>query len=101
MVSHFACKTPNEIWNTLDGLFGKQDEMRGPFARSRTKLLGSKFKSLLRELTDCGIDKSKQEKQMVLAIMEKLGPKFSLFVSTFHSIRFTARATWIIPSLRL
>ena len=24
-----ACKTPNEIWTTLEGLFGKQDEMRG------------------------------------------------------------------------
>jgi hypothetical protein len=22
-----ACKTPNEIWTTLEGLFGKQDEM--------------------------------------------------------------------------
>ena len=24
-----ACKTPNEIWTTLKGLFEKQDEMRG------------------------------------------------------------------------
>jgi hypothetical protein len=23
-----ACKTPNKIWTTLEGLFGKQDEMR-------------------------------------------------------------------------
>jgi hypothetical protein len=29
MVSFFACKTPNEIWTTLESLFGKQDEMRG------------------------------------------------------------------------
>jgi hypothetical protein len=34
----------------------------------------TKFKSLLHELKDCGIDKSKQKKQLVLAIMEKLGP---------------------------
>jgi hypothetical protein len=24
-----ACATPNEIWTTLEGLFGKQDKMRG------------------------------------------------------------------------
>jgi hypothetical protein len=24
-----ACKTPNEIWTTLESLFGKQDQMRG------------------------------------------------------------------------
>jgi hypothetical protein len=24
-----SCKTPNEIWTTLEGLFGKQDEMQG------------------------------------------------------------------------
>jgi hypothetical protein len=24
-----TCKTSNEIWTTLEGLFGKQDEMRG------------------------------------------------------------------------
>jgi protoheme ferro-lyase len=59
----------------------------------------TKFKSLLRELTDCGIDKSKQEKQLVLAIMEKLGPEYSVFVSTFHSNRFTTGPTWTMPSL--
>jgi hypothetical protein len=25
----YACQTPNETWTTLEGLFGKQDEMRG------------------------------------------------------------------------
>jgi hypothetical protein len=24
-----SCKTPNEAWTTLEGLFGKQDEIRG------------------------------------------------------------------------
>jgi hypothetical protein len=23
------CKTPNEAWTTMEGLFGKHDEMRG------------------------------------------------------------------------
>jgi hypothetical protein len=25
----YSCKTPNEVWTTLEGLFGKHDEMRG------------------------------------------------------------------------
>jgi hypothetical protein len=33
----------------------------------------TKFKSLLYELKECGINKSKQERQLVLSIMEKLG----------------------------
>ena len=36
---------------------------------------------------------------MVLAIISKLGPKFSIFVSTFHTVRFTSGATWKMPSL--
>jgi hypothetical protein len=24
-----SCKTPNEAWTTMKGIFGKQDEMRG------------------------------------------------------------------------
>jgi hypothetical protein len=31
--------------------------------------------------------------------MKKLGPEISVFVSTFHSTRFTAGATWTMPSL--
>jgi hypothetical protein len=36
---------------------------------------------------------------MVLTILSKLGPEFSVFVSTFHSVRFTSGATWKMPSL--
>jgi hypothetical protein len=59
----------------------------------------TKFQSLLRNLTKCVIDKSKQEKQMALAMMAKLGLEFSVFVSTFHSTRFIVGATWTMPSL--
>jgi hypothetical protein len=59
----------------------------------------TKFKSLLHELKDYGIDKSKQEKQLVLSIMVKLGLEFSVFVSTFHSTRFTARTSLTMASL--
>jgi hypothetical protein len=36
---------------------------------------------------------------MVLTILSKLGPEFSVFVSTFHTIIFTSGATWKMPSL--
>jgi hypothetical protein len=36
---------------------------------------------------------------MVLTILSKLGPKLSVFISTFHTVRFASGATWKIPSL--
>jgi hypothetical protein len=36
---------------------------------------------------------------MVLTILSKLGPKLSMFVSTFHSVKITSGATWKMPSL--
>jgi hypothetical protein len=94
----------------LEGLFDKQDEMSDHLFELELNSLDpkkfeniqdffTKFKSLLHELKDYGIDKSKQEKKLVLTIMEKIGPKFSVFVSTFHSTIFTAGETWTMPSL--
>jgi hypothetical protein len=59
----------------------------------------TKFKDLLSQLKACGVDKSKEEKQIVLTILSKIGPEFSVFVSTFHTVRFASRATWKMPSL--
>jgi hypothetical protein len=59
----------------------------------------TKFKDLLSQLKSCGVDKSKEEKQMVLTILSKLGLEFFVFVSTFHSVRFAPGATWKMPSL--
>jgi hypothetical protein len=53
----------------------------------------TKFKDLLSQLKACGVDKSTEEKQMVLTILSKIGPEFSIFVSTFHTFRFTSGAT--------
>jgi hypothetical protein len=61
--------------------------------------LFTKFKDLLLQFKACGVDKYKEEKQMVLTILSKLGPELSVFVSTFHSVRFSSGATWKIPSL--
>ena len=75
-----ACKTPNEIWTTLEGLFGKQDEMRGhmlevelntmdPKNFDNIKDFFTKFKSLILILDECGIEKYTQEKQLILIIL--------------------------------
>ena len=38
---------------------------------------------------------------MVLTILSKLGLKYSMSISTFHSVRPTSGATWKIPSLEV
>jgi hypothetical protein len=53
----------------------------------------TKFKDLLSQLKVCMVDKSKEEKKMVLTILSKLGLEFSVFFSTFHLVRFTSGAT--------
>jgi hypothetical protein len=105
-----SCKTLNEAWTILEGLFGKQDEMRGhmlevelltldPKSFENIQDFFTKFKDLLWQLKACRVDKSKEEKQMVLTILSKLGHEFSIFVSTFHTVIFASGATWKMPSL--
>jgi hypothetical protein len=53
----------------------------------------TKFKDLLSQLKACEVDKSAEEKQMVLTILSKIGTKLFVFVSTFHTIIFTSAAT--------
>jgi hypothetical protein len=59
----------------------------------------TKFKSIFLNLKACGVDKSKQEKHLLLSILEKLGSKYVVFVSTFHLGRYTSRSTWTMPTL--
>ena len=49
----------------------------------------SKFKSLVLQLKQCGIDK--EDEHLILAILSNLGPNYSVFVSTFHASKLTAR----------
>jgi hypothetical protein len=53
----------------------------------------TKFKSLLLNLKGCGVHKSTQERKIVLSILAKLGPEYVVFVSTFHSGRYTSIST--------
>jgi len=44
------------------------------------------FKSLLLQIKGCGIDKSMQEKQNIIAILLKFGQQYGVFVPTFNTM---------------
>ena len=92
--------SPNEVWEKIFDIFGKTDEMRGhqienelislsPNSFESLQLYFSKFKALVLQLKQCGI-KNKDE-QLVLSILSKIGPDYSVFVSTFYATKLTAR----------
>jgi hypothetical protein len=94
----------------LESLFGKQDEMRGHMLEVELNTLDpksfdsiqdflTKFKSLILSLTSCGIDKSKQVDHLILTILAKLGPKYVVYVSTFHSVRYLMGTNWKMPTM--
>jgi hypothetical protein len=58
-----------------------------------------KFKYFLLILGECGIDKSTQEKQLILTILAKLGPEYIVYVSNFHSSRCIFGTNWKMPTL--
>src|SRR5713101_4699107 len=59
------------------------------------QLYFSKFKALVLQLKQCGIEK--KDEQLVLSILSKLGLDYSVFVSTFYATKLTARS-WKMPS---
>jgi hypothetical protein len=61
--------------------------------------LFTKFKSLILSLGECGIDKSTQYKQLILTILSKLGPKYGVYVSNFHSSICLFGTNWKIPTM--
>ena len=73
-------KSPNEVWDNIVDLFGKKDEMRGhqidnefitfsPNSFESLQLYFSKFKALVLQLKQCGIEK--KEEKLVLSILSK------------------------------
>jgi hypothetical protein len=54
---------------------------------------------LILSLASCGIDKSKQVDQLILTILAKLGPKYVVYVSTFHSGRYLMGTNWKMPTM--
>ena len=81
-------KYPNKIENDLISLI--------PSSFESMQLYFSEFKALVLQLKQCGIEK--KEEHMVLSILLKLGPDYSVFFSTFHATKLTARA-WKMPKL--
>ena len=90
--------TPNEVWIKLESLFGNTDEMRGhqlendlvslnPSHFEIIQYFFTKFKSLVLQLKQCGIEN--KEEQLILSILSNLGLEYSVFVSTFHSGKLT------------
>ena len=99
--------TPDAVWTTLEGLFGKQDEMRvhqlenelislSPINFSNLQEFFTKFKSILVELGSCGV--KKEDDQLILSILSKLGPEYSVFVSSFQASKLT-QEKWKMPTL--
>jgi hypothetical protein len=93
----------------MERIFGKQEEMRGhmlevkfltldPKSFDNLQDLFTKYKDLMSQLKACGVDKY-EEKQMILTIVSKIGLEYSLFISTFHSVRLASGDTWKMPSL--
>ena len=90
--------TKNEVWINIDSLFGNTNEPSGhqlenelitlnPSHFETIQDLFTKFKSLVLQLNPCGI--KKKEEQLILSILSNLGPKYSMFVSIFHSSKMT------------
>src|SRR5713226_7900674 len=67
-----------------------------PTSFESLQLYFSKFKALVFQLKQCGIEK--KDDQLVLTILSNLGPDYLVFVSTFYATKLIARA-WKMPSL--
>ena len=89
-------RTPKEVWDKLESLFGKQDELSGhilenelialqPSSFDTIQHFFSKHKALVLQCKQCGIER--KHEQLMLSILRKLGSNIFVFVSTFHSGR--------------
>ena len=100
-------KTPKEVWDKLSSLFDKQDDLR--IYQLENELISlhptnfetlndffTKFKHLVFQLKLCKV--KKEDYQLILTILSKLGAYYSVFVSTFHSVKLTT-PNWKMPTL--
>ena len=56
----------------------------------------TKFKNLVFQLKLCKVEK--EDDQLILSILSKLGADYSVFVSTFHSVKLST-PNWKMPTL--
>jgi hypothetical protein len=108
--TYLLVKPPMKPGKPWKGYLEKKYEMRGhmmevEFLALDLKIFDNlqdfftKYKDLLSQLKACGVDKYKEEKQMVLTILSKLVIEFYVLISTFHSFKFTSGATYKMTSL--
>jgi hypothetical protein len=76
-----SCKIPNEAWTTLEGIFGKQDDMRGHILEVELLTLDPKIFDNIKYKIGPQLNS--------FTILSNIVP----FVSTFHSFIFTSRDT--------
>jgi hypothetical protein len=59
----------------------------------------TKFKYLILSLGECGIEKSTQEKQLIITILAKIGSEYVVYVSNFHYGICLFGANWKMPMM--
>ncbi|XP_059066095.1 uncharacterized protein LOC131857473 [Cryptomeria japonica] len=102
-----SCKTPKEAWYTLENLYGKTDKIRGyqidndlmnldPKSFNNIQDYISKIKQLRIQLTDCKI--TKEDLQLILNVLSKLGQEYSVFISGFHTNRISMGTAYVQPT---
>ena len=88
-------KTPKEIWDKLESLYGKHDDLRvyqlenelmslQPSNFETLNDLFTKFKHTVLLLKQCNVEK--EDDQLILSILSKLGADYSVFgASSFRA----------------
>ena len=100
-------KSSKEIWDKLETLYRKHDDLRVyqlenelmSLQPSNFKSLNdffTKFKHTVLLLKQCKVEK--EDDQLILAILSKLGADYLVFVSTFHAGKLTTHG-WKMPTL--
>ena len=94
----FRIEDSKGIWDKLETLYGKQDELRVyQIENELTSLQHSNFETLndfftrfkhtILLLKQCKVEKA--DDQLILAILSRLGADYLVFVSTFHVGKLT------------
>ena len=100
-------KNTKEIWDKLDTLYGKQDDLRVYQLQNELMSLQpsnfdtlndffTKFKHIVLLLKQCKVEK--EDGQLIPTILSKLGVDYSIFVTTFHAGKLTTPG-WKMPTL--
>ena len=90
--------TPKQVWDNLASLFDKQGDLSiyqlenemislHPANFETLNEFFTKFKNLIFQLKLCKVEK--EDDQLILSIISKLGVDYSVFVSTFHSMKLS------------